>query len=88
LLRNSYIMQRLAFVPVAVLLVMIGIASCMAFYNTSRPHQALRNQSPMAVWRAEVTGEIGETAVDMALRLDNAAALPTYPQPQQQLSAA
>ncbi len=65
-----------------------GIASWMAFYNTSRPHQALRNRSPMAVWRAKVTAEIEETAVDMTLRLDNAVALPTYPQPQQQLSAA
>jgi putative transposase len=65
-----------------------GIASWMAFYNTNRPHQALRNQSPMAVWRAGVTGEIGERAVDMTLRLGNAAALPTYPQPQQQGCAA
>ena len=65
-----------------------GIASWMAFYNTGRPHQALRNQSPMAVWRAGVTGEIGERAVDMTLRLGNVAALPTYPQPQQQGCAA
>ena len=33
----------------------------------------------MAVWRDGVTGALGETAVDMMLRLDNAAALPTYP---------
>jgi hypothetical protein len=38
----------------------------------------------MAVWRAGVIGAIDETAVDMTLRLDNANALPTYPQPQQQ----
>jgi hypothetical protein len=38
----------------------------------------------MAVWRDGVTGALGETAVDMMLRLDNAAALPTYPQSQQQ----
>lgn len=34
----------------------------------------------MAVWRPAV-GEAGKTlAVDMPLRLDNAAALPTHPQ--------
>jgi hypothetical protein len=42
----------------------------------------------MAVWRAGVTGELGDTAVDMTLvlrtSLDNADALPTCPQPQQQ----
>jgi hypothetical protein len=37
----------------------------------------------MTVWRDGVTGALGEVAVDMTLRLDNAAALPTYPQPQQ-----
>jgi hypothetical protein len=36
------------------------------------------------LWRDGVTGAFGEMAVDMTLRLDNAAALPTYPQPQQQ----
>jgi putative transposase len=64
-----------------------GIGAWIAFYNTRRPHQALGNQAPMAVWRAGVSGDIGE-AVDMTLlvprSLDNAAALPTYPQPQQQ----
>jgi putative transposase len=53
-------------------------------YNLRRPHQALANRTPMAVWRDGVTGALGEMAVDMMLRLDNAAALPTYPQPQQQ----
>jgi putative transposase len=42
----------------------------------------------MQVWRAGTTGALGETAVDMTLvlrtSLDNAAALPTGPQPQQQ----
>jgi putative transposase len=38
----------------------------------------------MAVWRDGVTGALGESAVDMTLRLDNAKALPTCPQPQQQ----
>src|SRR5260370_39193131 len=61
-----------------------GIALWMAFYNEFRPHQALGNRSPMAVWRDDGTGAPGEKAVDMTLRLDNADALPTCPQPQQQ----
>ena len=60
-----------------------GIASWMAFYNHQRPHQALANRTPMMVWR-DGAGALGGEAVDMTLRLDNAAALPTYPQPQQQ----
>jgi putative transposase len=64
-----------------------GIAAWIAFYNLQRPHQALANRPPMAVWREGTTGEIGQ-AVDMTLlvprSLDNAHALPTYPQPQQQ----
>jgi putative transposase len=65
-----------------------GIAQWIAFYNNSRPHQALANRTPMAVWRAGVTGAIGGEAVDMTLRLDNARALPTCPQrPQQQQAA-
>ena len=55
-----------------------------ALYNTRRPHQALDNRTPMAIWRDGVTGALGNTAVDMTLRLDNAGALPTCPQPQQQ----
>jgi putative transposase len=65
-----------------------GIASWVAFYNTGRPHQALENRTPMAVWRAGFTGNLGERAMDMTLRLDNAVALPTYPQPHQQPRAA
>jgi putative transposase len=61
-----------------------GIAAWIAFYNGRRPHQALANRTPMAVWRAGVTGALDNTAVDMTLRLDNAGALPTCPQPQQQ----
>jgi putative transposase len=66
-----------------------GIAAWIAFYNLRRPHQALANRTPMAVWRGVVTGELGDTAVDMTLvlrtSLDNATALPTCPQsPQQQ----
>ncbi len=60
-----------------------GIGAWMAFYNLQRPHQALGDRTPMAVWRDGVTGAPGEEAVDMTLRLDNAVALPTYPQPQQ-----
>ena len=65
-----------------------GISAWIAFYNTRRPHQALGNRSPMAVWRDGVTGALDETAVDMALRLDNAGALPTCPQPQQRILVA
>jgi putative transposase len=63
-----------------------GIAAWIAFYNLQRPHQALGNRAPMAVWRAGAGGEIG-AAVDMTLlvprSLDNAGALPTSPQLQQ-----
>jgi putative transposase len=58
-----------------------GIASWFAFYNTCRPHQALGNRTPMAVWREGMTGALAVRAVDM---VDNARALPTCPQPQQQ----
>jgi putative transposase len=57
-----------------------GLASWFAFYNTRRPHQALGNRTPMAVWREGTTGLLGE-AVDL---MDNARALPTCPQLQQQ----
>jgi putative transposase len=59
-----------------------GIAAWIAFYNERRPHQALRYRTPMAVWRT------GFTAVDMTLRLDDAGASPTCPQPQQRQQAA
>jgi putative transposase len=58
-----------------------GIASWITFYNGRRPHQALGNRTPIAVWRQGMTGPFGTVAVDM---LDNARALPTCPQPQQQ----
>ena len=66
----------------------LGIAEWVRFYNTGRPHQALANRTPMAVWRDGVTGALGEKAMDMTLRLDNAKALPTYPQRLQQQKAA
>ena len=55
-----------------------GIGEWMIFYNTRRFHQSLGYKTPMAVWRAK-------KAMDMPLRLDNARALPTCPQPQQQM---
>jgi putative transposase len=58
-----------------------GIGEWIAFYNSRRPHQALGNRAPMAVWREGMTGPLGDQAVDM---MDNARALPTCPQPQQQ----
>lgn len=64
-----------------------GIGLWVAFYNSRRPHQALGNRAPMAVWREGVMGALGNTAVDMTLRLDNAGALPTCPQPPQHQEA-
>jgi putative transposase len=65
-----------------------GITSRIAFYNSQRPHRALAHRTPMAVWREGVTGALGEQAVYMTLRLDNAVALSTCPQPQQQQQTA
>jgi putative transposase len=62
-----------------------GIAAWINFYNGRRPHQALGHRTPMAVWRDASSGRLAENAVDM---MDNASALPTCPQPQQQLFAA
>ena len=53
-----------------------GIGSWMTFYNFRRPHQAMNNQMPMAVWRAGMDKIEAARAVDMPLRLDNANALP------------
>jgi putative transposase len=61
-----------------------GIGSWMIFYNFRRPHQAMNNRMPMAAWRAGMDKiEAAQRAVDMPLRLDNANALPTYPQQMQ-----
>jgi putative transposase len=66
-----------------------GIGSWMTFYNEERPHQAMGNQMPMAVWRAGMEKiEAQARAVNMPLRLDNANALPTYPQQQKQQAEA
>ena len=43
---------RVAFTEV---LLAARIASWLAFYNTRRPHRALANRAPMAVWRASAT---------------------------------
>jgi putative transposase len=59
----------------------VGIASWIAFYNHRRPHQALRDSTPMAVWRAGVTAPIGSMTVDM---MDSARALSTCPQQSKQ----
>ena len=61
-----------------------GIAEWIAFYNTTRPHQALGYRTPMAVWRDGINRETHGTAVDMTLRLDKTHALPTSPQLQHQ----
>ena len=47
-----------------------GIAEWFGFYNNLRPHQALGNRTPMAVWRDGVTGAIDGKALDMTLRSD------------------
>ena len=56
-----------------------GIAAWIAFYNGRRPHQALGNRTPMAIWREGVTGLLADNAVDMTLRLDDARASPHMP---------
>lgn len=65
-----------------------GIGAWMNFYNHRRPHQAMNNKMPMAVWRAGIDAiEAAARAVDMPLRLDNAIALTTDPQQQQKQPA-
>jgi len=45
-----------------------GISSWMTFYNFRRPHQALDNQMPMAVWQEGIDKiEAAAKAVDMPL---------------------
>jgi putative transposase len=66
-----------------------GIGAWMAFYNDRRPHQAMNDQMPMAVWRAGAREiEAAASTVDMPLRLDNARALTTCPQQTQKQQAA
>ena len=56
-----------------------GIAAWIGFYNGRRPHQALAGRTPMAVWREGVTGALADNAVDMTLRLDDAARVAHMP---------
>jgi hypothetical protein len=56
-------------------------------YNGHRPHLALGDRTPMAIWRAGVTGVLGNMAVDIRLCLDSARAFPTRAQPPQQEQA-
>jgi putative transposase len=42
-----------------------GISSWMTFYNARRPHQALGDGTPDAVWRKGITGALDARAVDM-----------------------
>jgi putative transposase len=56
----------------------LGIAAWMEFYNDRRLHQALGYRAPMALWREQIASA---GAVDM---MDNAFALPTCPQQEQQ----
>ena len=65
-----------------------GIAEWINFYNHRRPHQALGNRAPMAVWRESRVDALPLLTVDMALLLDNAGALSTSPQPLSQRQAA
>jgi putative transposase len=58
-----------------------GIGRWIAFYNETRPHQALAYRTPMAVWRSS---EIAKPGAASCGHVDNADALPTGPQPQQQ----
>ena len=43
--------------------------AAIGLYNNARLHQSLGNRTPMAVWRAGVTGEWGESAVEYAATL-------------------
>jgi hypothetical protein len=47
------------------------------------PHQALGYKTSMSVWRLGTTSAPEAKAVDVTLRLDNACALHTCPQPQE-----
>jgi putative transposase len=58
-----------------------GIGAWISFYNERRPHQGLAYRTPMAVWR---DGALENGATRSCGHVDNARALPTGPQRQQQ----
>ena len=57
-----------------------GIGEWLTFYNDERPHQALDDLTPRAVFEAAACGYVDNAPV--ALR--STSALPTYPQVQHQ----
>jgi putative transposase len=57
-----------------------GIGAWINFYNHTRPHSALDHKTPMSIGQRRTATGHSENAVDM---MDNARALPTYPQHQQ-----
>ena len=61
-----------------------GIAAWITFYNELRFHQALGHRTPMAIWREGRALAASEGAVEM---MDNAPALTTSPQQQEQTKA-
>jgi putative transposase len=64
-----------------------GIGEWINFYNTMRLHQAHGYRTPMAVWRQGVIEIEAASAARGCGHVDNASALPTGPQPQQQKDA-
>jgi putative transposase len=59
-----------------------GIGAWMTFYNHQRPHQAMNNKMPMAVWCDGIEAiEAAHRAVGKPLGLDNALASTTYLRP-------
>ena len=61
-----------------------GIAAWITFYNEQRFHQALGHRTPMRVWREGMAAASNKGTVEM---MDNAPALTTSPQPQEQTKA-
>ena len=69
----------------------LGIAKDGVVHICASPHLdlvAARDMKFRRIWIDGVTGALGDMAVDTTLRLDNADALSTYPQRQQQQKVA